>query len=223
MAGDFAGDAALNVAIIHASSASASTPFGGVTVLRGDGAGVLELQPHYYQVGALPIDSVTADFNGDGRADLAVANFSSNSISILLGQADGTFNVQSAILGTASGAFDIAVGDVDNFDNDISGPNATGTVNIVTIPQQTDTLHVLRNKLVNGTHRVILTGTNRVTGMDFIIKSAVLAPQFNNIANPTPIVEDAPEQTVTITGITKGRASGPLSILADRDDSITFG
>ena len=60
MAGDFAGDAALNVAIIHASSASASTPFGGVTVLRGDGAGVLELQPNYYQVGALPIDSVTS-------------------------------------------------------------------------------------------------------------------------------------------------------------------
>jgi len=34
--------------------------------------------------------AATGDFNGDGKADVAVANFSSNTISILLGNGDGT-------------------------------------------------------------------------------------------------------------------------------------
>ena len=34
---------------------------------------------------------VTADFNGDGRLDLAVGNYSSNTVSVLLGNAGGTF------------------------------------------------------------------------------------------------------------------------------------
>jgi hypothetical protein len=113
-AGNFAGDASLDVAIVHSAPANANTPNGGVTILIGNSAGGLALQPTFYQTGAAPIDSVTADFNGDNRPDLAVANFNSNTISILLGQANGTFLVQTAILGTASGAFDIAVGDIDN-------------------------------------------------------------------------------------------------------------
>ncbi len=265
VAGNFAGDPSTDIAIVNASPLTTNTPNGGVTVLRGNGAGGLSLEPSYYQVGAVPIDSVTADFNGDARPDMAVANFSSNSISILLGQANGTFRVQTAILGTASGAFDITVGDIDNdgdmdviasnlvdrnisifrnvgvnpsngdvlfeplenvglgqfslaqrmplvvgnFDNDRSGPGGTGTLDIVTIPQRTDTLHVLNNKLVNGSRRVALTGTNSVSGLDFIIKSAILSPSFDEIANPSPIVEDATEQTIQIGGIKKGRATGP--------------
>ena len=44
-----------------------------------------------YPVGANPQAVVTGDFNGDGRLDLAVANSSSNTVSILLGNANGTF------------------------------------------------------------------------------------------------------------------------------------
>jgi len=44
-----------------------------------------------YQVGAGPVALVVADFNGDGRADLATANRYGNSISILQGAGDGTF------------------------------------------------------------------------------------------------------------------------------------
>ncbi len=202
----------------------------------------------YYTVGAVPTDGAVADFNKDGRPDIAVSNFSTNSISILLGQADGTLKVQTAILGTASGAFDLTVGDIDNdgdsdviasnlkdrnisifrnvgvvggevqfeplenvglgqftlaqrmplvvanFDNDATGPGGTGTIDIVTIPQQTNVLHTLSNRLVNGVRRVALTGLNTVTGQDFIIKSAILPPSFGVIADPLPIVEDIVEE-----------------------------
>ena len=36
---------------------------------------------------------MSGDFNGDGKLDLAVANQKSNSVSVLLGNGDGTFRV----------------------------------------------------------------------------------------------------------------------------------
>jgi len=72
------------------------------------------LVPVSYASGANAYDSsqamVTADFNGDSRFDLAVANQNSNNMSVLLGNADGTF--QPAVT-SASGAYSVslAVGD----------------------------------------------------------------------------------------------------------------
>ena len=62
-----------------------------VSLGKGDGT----LQPAVYYL----IDSqgesaywiATADFNGDGNADLAVADYLGNNVSILLGNGDGTF------------------------------------------------------------------------------------------------------------------------------------
>jgi type II secretory pathway component GspD/PulD (secretin) len=42
-------------------------------------------------VGKEPSAVVTADFNGDGKPDFAVANFADNTVSIFLGNGDGTF------------------------------------------------------------------------------------------------------------------------------------
>ena len=44
-----------------------------------------------YSVGSSPQGVTNADFNGDGKPDLAVANNSSNTVSILLNKGDGTF------------------------------------------------------------------------------------------------------------------------------------
>ena len=44
--------------------------------------------------GSGPEDIVTGDFTGDGRTDLAVANYGSKDVSILLGKGDGTFQNQ---------------------------------------------------------------------------------------------------------------------------------
>jgi hypothetical protein len=62
-------------------------------------------------VGQSPVALVVGDFNGDGKMDIATANLDSNSVSMLLGNGDGTFRsaltipVDSSPLGLATGDF----------------------------------------------------------------------------------------------------------------------
>lgn len=44
-----------------------------------------------YAVGDHPVSAVVADFNGDGKPDLAVANQNDDTVSVLFGSGDGTF------------------------------------------------------------------------------------------------------------------------------------
>jgi len=81
---DFNGDGNNDVAVTF--------PFGGVSILRGDGQGHIGT-PELLSVGAHPLHVVAADFNGDHKMDLAVTNLESNNVSILLGRGDGTFTV----------------------------------------------------------------------------------------------------------------------------------
>jgi uncharacterized repeat protein (TIGR01451 family) len=70
--------------------------------------------PVSYSVGTFPYDIVAADFNGDGKLDLAVANSGGTNISVLLGNGDGTF--ESAVnydAGAPNPAF-LAKGDFNN-------------------------------------------------------------------------------------------------------------
>jgi hypothetical protein len=76
------------------------TGFGRVVGTAAD-IGSFEIQPAcaglsfapavIYAVGNAPRSVATADFNGDGKTDLAVANRDSDNISILTGNGDGTF------------------------------------------------------------------------------------------------------------------------------------
>jgi uncharacterized repeat protein (TIGR01451 family) len=61
-------------------------------------------------VGTKPLGLVTADFNGDGISDIAVANNVSGTVSILLGNGDGTFTTKSTP-SAETGANWLAVGD----------------------------------------------------------------------------------------------------------------
>src|SRR5437867_7786892 len=74
-----------------------------------------------YPVGPNPQAVVTADLNGDGNLDLAVANYSDSTVSVLLGNGNGTF--QPAVT-SATGVYpqSVAVGDF----------NADGKVDVAT-------------------------------------------------------------------------------------------
>jgi FG-GAP-like repeat len=67
-------------------------------------------KPVFYPVGQEPQVVVAADFNNDGNWDLATADFTSNDVSILLGNGDGTF--QPALqFSTTMGPSALGVGD----------------------------------------------------------------------------------------------------------------
>jgi hypothetical protein len=85
-AADLNGDAKPDLAVANRRS-------NDVTVLLGDGAGGFTAAPGSpVEVGGQPFSLVTADFNGDGRPDLAVANNTSKDVSVLLGDGVGRFS-----------------------------------------------------------------------------------------------------------------------------------
>ena len=94
VAGDFTGNGRLDLAVVN----SGIYPNGGtVSVLLGNGDGTFQPQVTY-AVGLFPDAIVTGDFTGDGRTDLAVVNSgiypNGGTVSVLLGNGDGTFQPQ---------------------------------------------------------------------------------------------------------------------------------
>jgi len=97
--GDFNGDGKLDIAVTNsfANELSVGNTF---SVLLGNGDGTFQTQKISTAAknGKTPIGMVTADFNNDGILDLAIANegevtaqSDTSSVSILLGNGDGTF------------------------------------------------------------------------------------------------------------------------------------
>ena len=73
--------------------------------------------PKFYPAGLRPESVATADFNHDGKLDLAVVDYS-NQVSILLGNGDGTFQPpRKYAVGQGSFLIDIGVGDFNEDGN----------------------------------------------------------------------------------------------------------
>lgn len=104
--GDFNGDNQVDLAIGTAAGAT-SPPM--VLILLGTGDGDFQAATSVL-IGQEPSSIAVADFNGDGRQDLATASFLGN-VSIVLGNGDGTFqaplhiNTSAAPLSAAAGDF----------------------------------------------------------------------------------------------------------------------
>jgi hypothetical protein len=73
----------LDLAVPNGNCNSNPCSPGTVSVLLGNGDGTF--QPHVdYHVGLYPFGVGSADFSGEGGTDLAVVNYGSNSVSVLL-------------------------------------------------------------------------------------------------------------------------------------------
>jgi len=90
--GDFNGDHIPDLAIIEWGG----TGYSSLTIFLGKGDGTFQ-NSFTYQVGVQATSVAVADFNGDGRPDIAVANYGSGSgndgsVMVFFGKGDGTFN-----------------------------------------------------------------------------------------------------------------------------------
>src|SRR2546425_244962 len=65
-----------------------------------------------FDAGSSPISLAIGDLNEDGKPDLAVANLSANTVSVLLGNGDGTFGAKTDY-GTRSNPNSVAIGDLN--------------------------------------------------------------------------------------------------------------
>ena len=134
---DFNGDGVLDLAVANHGNSS-GTGGNTVSVLLGNGDGTFKSKTDF-ATGNGPAGIATADFNVDGKQDLAVTNQTDNTVSILLGIGDGTFTAHTdyaagsgpvgivAATFTGGGFPDLAIADQTGNDLSVLIGNGDGT------------------------------------------------------------------------------------------------
>ena len=104
--GDFNGDGKPDLAIADYTG-------NNVTVLLGDGTGRFTAAPNSpFPAGSQPNSVAVGDFNGDGKPDLAIANYNSNNVTVLLGNGAGGFTAApGSPFPAGTQPYSVAVGD----------------------------------------------------------------------------------------------------------------
>jgi hypothetical protein len=133
LSSDIANAHTASVMVVNPSpgGGTSNVAFFEITILRSSVA----FGGAMFGTGSKPNSVATADFNGDGKVDLAVSNYTGNSISILLGNGEGTFktNVDYA---TELGPDSVVVGDF----------NRDGKPDLAVRNQSSNTVSVLLGK-----------------------------------------------------------------------------
>jgi hypothetical protein len=135
-AGYFNGDTNLDVAVAIGNFSSDRSSY--IVVLLGNGDGTFRRgQP--VGAGPNPTSIATADFNGDGKTDLVVANQPpggpKGEISVLLGNGDGTFQHAAHFAVNADGPVQVIVADF----------NLDGKPDVATVNEDSSTISILLN------------------------------------------------------------------------------
>jgi len=149
---DFNGDGRPDLAVANDSSAS---PTGTVSILLRQPLGGFAAEAPI-TVGQRPDSMAAADFDGDGRRDLAVANYVSSTVSVLLRRTDNTgFEEEGPPPAVGTSPHAVAAGDV----------NADGRTDLVTASHASGTVTVLLRRADNSgfveeTGSPVAVGTN---------------------------------------------------------------
>jgi hypothetical protein len=127
--GDFNGDHKLDLAVANTNTVSDS-----VSILLDYGSGSFQ-DSGVFATGSEPIGATVGDFNGDNIPDLAMTNSAAGTVSVLLGNRDGTFKpkVDSTAGPTGSIPYAVAVGDF----------NADQKLDLAVINEGADTVSIL--------------------------------------------------------------------------------
>jgi hypothetical protein len=185
--GDFNGDGKPDLAVVEKDS-------GVVAVLLNTtptGSNTVSFAPQQnFAVGGEPDAVAVGDFNGDGRADLAVANYSDGTVSVLLGNGDGTFAPQQTFT-VGNGPSSVAVADFngDGTPDLAVGNSRDGTISVLRgngdgtfAPQQTFTAFPVGSFAFGAPDSVATADFNGDGFPDLAAASSSYSNQPNNVA-----------------------------------------
>ena len=119
--GDFNDDGTLDVALIHPADTNYGEYLGSAVVMLNDGDGTFS-QAAMHLLGIRMADVASADFNQDGRADLAITHYhnvssveprNGNVVNVVLTYPDGSLASGEPYL-AGNGPYAISVGNVDS-------------------------------------------------------------------------------------------------------------
>src|SRR5208283_3997363 len=117
--GDVNGDGIPDLVVANYCASSTNCANGTVSVLLGNGDGTFQAAVSYGSGGQDAIAVALADVNADGKLDVLVANecaddtCTNGSVSVLLGNGDGTLQAAVSYVTSGDYAISVALGDVN--------------------------------------------------------------------------------------------------------------
>ncbi len=212
--GDFNGDGHADLAVVNSTAVLSH-----VTILLGVGDGTFS-PPTNLNVDSGPLDVIANDFNGDGKTDLAIACFNTNTADVLLGNGDGTFGPAASFAAgggpyslvstdfNGDGKLDLAV--VDNTASSVTLLFGAGDGTFQTSPVVYPTGAAPRALVAadfNGDSRADLAVANS-TDNNVTILLGLESSSTVLTVSPNPA---APGQTVTLTATVTPGATGTVT------------